>query len=71
MGEERGTVRFQGPLVHEGRPAGSDKELWVGVEWDNPKRGKNNGTVSGHTYFQTLAGGNSATLLKAAKLEFG
>lgn len=26
---------------------------WIGVEWDNPERGKHDGTHEGHTYFKT------------------
>lgn len=37
--------------MHEGKPAGSDQELWIGVEWDEVNRGKHNGTVGGHCYF--------------------
>lgn len=63
------TVRFVGPLVHEGRPAGSDQELWVGVEWDEEKRGKHNGTVSGHVYFTCKE--QQGSMLKFDKVEFG
>lgn len=27
--------------------------LWIGVEWDDPERGKHNGTVNGVEYFET------------------
>ncbi|VDO63780.1 unnamed protein product [Haemonchus placei] len=27
--------------------------VWVGVEWDNPERGKHNGVVKGVRYFET------------------
>lgn len=46
-----GTVRYIGGLLHEGKPANSEKELWVGLEWDEAGRGKHDGTVSGHCYF--------------------
>ncbi|KAF0296185.1 Tubulin-specific chaperone E [Amphibalanus amphitrite] len=43
---QRATVRFVGSVT------GADG-LWVGVEWDNPERGKHNGTVKGKEYFMT------------------
>lgn len=27
--------------------------VWLGVEWDDPDRGKHDGTHEGHTYFKT------------------
>jgi hypothetical protein len=27
--------------------------MWIGVEWDDPSRGRHNGTVNGHFYFET------------------
>lgn len=27
---------------------------WLGIEWDDPKRGKHNGTIEGRHYFYTL-----------------
>ncbi|KAM4604358.1 tubulin-specific chaperone E isoform 1-T2 [Polymixia lowei] len=43
-GGERGTVRFLGAVP----PTAG---LWLGVEWDNPERGKHNGTHEGVQYF--------------------
>ncbi|KAK5975931.1 hypothetical protein GCK32_002409, partial [Trichostrongylus colubriformis] len=40
------TVRYIGDV--SGHPG-----VWVGVEWDNPDRGKHNGSVSGVRYFET------------------
>ncbi|OLL26021.1 Cell polarity protein alp11, partial [Neolecta irregularis DAH-3] len=47
VGRKRGTVRYVG-FVPE-TPAGG---VWVGVEYDEPV-GKNNGTISGKSYFTT------------------
>ncbi|CAJ0958308.1 unnamed protein product, partial [Mesorhabditis belari] len=44
--DERGSVRYVG-LVD------GQKGTWIGVEWDNPSRGRHNGTIEGKTYFQT------------------
>ncbi|KAF1835521.1 RNI-like protein [Decorospora gaudefroyi] len=41
------TVRYHGPLSGT---SGS----WLGVEWDNPKRGKNSGEHQGNRYFTCL-----------------
>lgn len=43
-----GTVRYVGKVEgYEG--------MWVGVEWDDPSRGKHDGVVNGVRYFQTLS----------------
>ncbi|GJP54616.1 hypothetical protein CLOM_g13685 [Closterium sp. NIES-68] len=41
----RGTVRYVGPVD-------GYKSEWVGVEWDDPLRGKHDGVVTGKRYFQ-------------------
>ncbi|XP_067876646.1 tubulin-specific chaperone E [Heterodontus francisci] len=43
--DEYGTVRFVGTVP-------SAAGVWLGVEWDNPERGKHNGTHEGVQYFQ-------------------
>ena len=43
---QRATVRFVGTVD-------GTNGLWVGVEWDNPERGKHNGTVKHKQYFAT------------------
>ena len=43
----RGTVRYVGELD-------PGKGIWIGVEWDDPKRGKHNGSRKGIQYFHTL-----------------
>lgn len=46
VGQDLGCVRYVGSVIgHTG--------LWIGVEWDNPKRGRHNGTVNDVYYFQT------------------
>lgn len=42
----RGTVKYVGPV-------GNTKGIWLGVDWDDPARGKHNGTYEGVDYFQT------------------
>lgn len=38
------TVRYKGNVVGYDDP-------WLGVEWDNPNRGKNDGSHNGSKYF--------------------
>eukprot|EP00826_Nyctotherus_ovalis_P006925 TRINITY_DN11691_c0_g1_i1.p1 TRINITY_DN11691_c0_g1~~TRINITY_DN11691_c0_g1_i1.p1 ORF type:complete len:563 (-),score=141.12 TRINITY_DN11691_c0_g1_i1:75-1763(-) len=66
--EQRGTVRYCGPLQHEtDRPKTED--VWLGIEWDNPSKGKHNGTVNGFKYFDCASEtGGSLIRLKAANL---
>ncbi|KAJ1979972.1 hypothetical protein H4R33_005589 [Dimargaris cristalligena] len=42
----RGTLRYEGPVA--GTP-----DLWLGVEWDDPTRGKHDGSKGGVRYFTT------------------
>lgn len=42
-----GTVKYVGEV------AGS-KGIWIGVEWDDPKRGKHNGDKDGKQYFSCV-----------------
>ncbi|KAL6450223.1 PAC2 Protein PAC2 [Candida maltosa Xu316] len=50
-----GTVKFVGTL-----PAWGESTLAYGIEWDDPKRGKNNGDVAGVQYFvPTIPGSGS------------
>lgn len=43
------TVRYIGTVA--------DKQgTWLGVEWDDPSRGKNNGTHDGTSYFTCTIG---------------
>ena len=52
---EYGTIRYSGPLLHNpgGKPV-TQTHTWLGIEWDNPGRGKHNGTVEGVQYFLCL-----------------
>jgi len=42
-----GTIRFSGPV--EGTSG-----TWLGIEWDDPKRGKHDGSKDGKQYFKCL-----------------
>jgi Leucine-rich repeat (LRR) protein len=56
------TVRYIGPV------AGQDaKKVWIGVEWDEPGRGKNDGSTGGERYFE--CGASQGSFLKERKVE--
>ncbi len=64
----RATVRFVGAV---GDTAGT----WVGVEWDDPERGRHDGSHGGVRYFHTRSGdgdgGRSASFVRPKKLDGG
>ena len=67
---EFGTVLYFGKLQVE--KAG--EENWYGVEWDNEKRGKHNGTVDGVCYFiprHHPIEVNSCSFIREGRLPFG
>lgn len=45
VGGDRGTICYIGTVE------GYDGE-WIGIDWDNPERGKHDGSVKGKRYFQ-------------------
>uniref|UniRef100_A0A1A9ZE46 Tubulin-specific chaperone E n=1 Tax=Glossina pallidipes TaxID=7398 RepID=A0A1A9ZE46_GLOPL len=47
IGAYSGTVRYIGEVC-------GYKGIWMGIEWDDPTRGKHNGVVSGKRYFYTM-----------------
>ncbi|KAE8271367.1 hypothetical protein A4X09_0g967 [Tilletia walkeri] len=60
---ERGTVRYTGPVP----PAKGD---WLGVEWDNPARGKHDGVSSdGTRYFHCRQAGAGSFLRPSSKVK--
>ena len=69
----RGTVRYLGPVASAKDP----KAAWVGVEWDDPTRGKHDGSVvtaAGEIvrHFTCVKpGSTSASFLKPNKLDRG
>uniref|UniRef100_A0A8C8GL89 Tubulin-specific chaperone E n=1 Tax=Oncorhynchus tshawytscha TaxID=74940 RepID=A0A8C8GL89_ONCTS len=60
---ERGTVRFVGTVP----PTAG---LWLGVEWDNPDRGKHNGSHEGVHYF-TCRHPKGGSFVRPKKASFG
>ncbi|XP_055598644.1 tubulin-specific chaperone E [Uranotaenia lowii] len=60
IGQHSGTIRYVGEVANtEGE--------WVGVEWDDPQRGKHSGTVNGVEYFQTRQQ-NAGTMIRSEKV---
>jgi len=59
---ERGFVRFIGSLE-----TCETSALWVGIEWDNPTRGKHDGTYNGKKYFHCIR--NKGSFIKLEQLE--
>ncbi|XP_056136091.1 tubulin-specific chaperone E isoform X2 [Lampris incognitus] len=60
---ERGTVRFVGSVP-------STAGLWLGVEWDNPERGKHDGGHEGVQYF-TCKHPTGGSFVRPKKASFG
>ena len=68
--DEIGTVKYSGPLKH-GTAKQDTNQIWLGIQWDNPERGRHNGVVEGYEYFRCDDEFNSGSLLKLDKANFG
>lgn len=62
-----GTIKYIGPLLHTESPS---DEIWLGIEWDDPTRGKHNGIVNETEYFKTK-NETGGSLIKKEKVNFG
>ncbi|XP_031732452.1 tubulin-specific chaperone E [Anarrhichthys ocellatus] len=60
---ERATVRYVGPVP-------PTEGLWLGVEWDNPERGKHDGSHEGVQYF-TCRHPKGGSFVRPAKVRLG
>lgn len=61
VGQDTGTIRYIGNVEgHEG--------TWIGIEWDDANRGRHNGTVNGHYYFETRFP-KSGSLIRSEKID--
>nr|KAF6400071.1 tubulin folding cofactor E [Molossus molossus] len=60
---ERATVRFYGTVP----PVAG---LWLGVEWDNPERGKHDGRHEGTVYFK-CSHPTGGSFIRPSKVSFG
>ncbi|XP_054281832.1 tubulin-specific chaperone E [Macrosteles quadrilineatus] len=63
VGEHRGTVQYVGAVP----PAPG---VWLGVEWDDPSRGKHDGMYNGVRYFQTRLP-TAGSFVRLEKADFG
>ncbi|XP_012135137.2 glyoxalase 1 [Megachile rotundata] len=59
----RGTLKYCGPV-------GDTKGLWLGIDWDDPTRGKHNGTYEGIEYFKARHP-TSGSFIRPGKAKFG
>ncbi|XP_053684532.1 tubulin-specific chaperone E [Sabethes cyaneus] len=60
IGQHYGTIRYIGEVANtEGE--------WIGVEWDDPQRGKHSGTVNGVEYFLTR-NENAGSMIRSEKI---
>ncbi len=65
IAKERATVRYIGSVAGQ-------KGVWAGVEWDDPSRGKHDGTTGGVKYFQCTSGLPTAgSFVRIEKVHFG
>ncbi|GFR48709.1 hypothetical protein Agub_g10665 [Astrephomene gubernaculifera] len=58
------TVRYIGPVAKQ-------EGTWVGVEWDDPSRGKHDGSTGGIRYFECKASGNAGSFVRIERVSFG
>lgn len=66
------TIKYIGQLPQWSKDLAKDPEFFaIGVEWDNPTRGKNNGTLNGISYFKTADNLNSGSFIKSTKKDDG
>ncbi|XP_053973268.1 tubulin-specific chaperone E isoform X1 [Hylaeus volcanicus] len=61
--EHQGTLKYIGPV-------GNTKGQWLGIDWDDPTRGKHNGTYEGVEYFKARHP-TSGSFIRPGKAKFG
>ncbi|KAI0748566.1 hypothetical protein C8Q80DRAFT_1103758 [Daedaleopsis nitida] len=59
-----GTVRYVGSVD-------GTNGLWLGVEWDDPKRGKHDGVKDGRRYFSCLVPNSGSFIRPTAAISYG
>lgn len=62
VGKHKATVRFVGQLEDQGQ------ELWAGLEWDDPSRGKHDGSHAGRRYFACVHHPSAGSFVRLSKL---
>ncbi|BES88513.1 CAP-Gly domain [Nesidiocoris tenuis] len=63
VGDSRGTVMYVGPVP-------PTKGIWLGIDWDDPSRGKHDGVYDGQRYFQARYS-TSGSLVRLEKVNLG
>ncbi|VDK75737.1 unnamed protein product [Litomosoides sigmodontis] len=63
VGGNRGTIKYIGAVQ------GYDGE-WVGIDWDNPERGRHDGSAKGKRYFQANSA-KSASFIRSSAVNLG
>ncbi|KAI0362453.1 hypothetical protein OH77DRAFT_1467198 [Trametes cingulata] len=59
-----GTVKFVGPVD-------GTQGIWLGVEWDDPKRGKHDGVKDGKRYFTCLVPNSGSFIRPSPAISYG
>lgn len=62
--QDKGTVRYVGRVDGQ-------NGVWVGIEWDDPSRGKHNGSIGGKKYFECLANAPGGSFVRFEKVNEG
>ncbi|KAK9806127.1 hypothetical protein WJX72_002459 [[Myrmecia] bisecta] len=60
--DQKATIRYVGPV------AGQEGD-WIGLEWDDPSRGKHDGSTAGQQYFQCLYSRTGGSFLRKNKFD--
>ncbi|KAJ1537203.1 hypothetical protein HK096_002479 [Nowakowskiella sp. JEL0078] len=69
-----GTIKFKGNLVSSSSTTTKESENseWLGIEWDDPSRGKHSGTLKEISYFTTsIKNAGSFVRASSKKINFG
>jgi dynactin complex subunit len=64
VAREPATVRYIGQVAKQ-------QGIWIGLEWDDPSRGKHDGTTGGIKYFSCESGQNAGSFVRAEKVNYG
>ena len=60
VGRDKATIRWKGVVGESGE--------WLGVEWDNPERGKHDGTHRGVRYFSPVGNADCCSFIRREKV---
>ncbi|KAH9824670.1 hypothetical protein DFH28DRAFT_1116788 [Melampsora americana] len=60
-----GTIRCVGHLNEK------DNQIWLGIEWDDPERGKHSGSFQNRSFFQTKVPGSATFIRPSPRIGLG